>query len=142
APGGSAKITVKRVNVAERLYRVTGAGIYRDSTLLGLATPVREPLFNGQVLGSDSVLTAVYRDKIYWFWGDTNRASYPLGNFQVPGATSELPGKGGLDPRLGVNPTYFLDDKGFAKKMTAIPGKGPTWITSLMVLRDDQGRER
>src|SRR5206468_3230224 len=28
--GGSAKLTVRRLNLAERLYRVTGAGIYRD----------------------------------------------------------------------------------------------------------------
>lgn len=31
SPGGSARIKIKRLNIARRLYRVTGAGIYRDS---------------------------------------------------------------------------------------------------------------
>ena len=98
SPGGSARITIKRLNIAERLYRVTGAGIYRDSVLTGDPIPIREPVLNGQVLGQDSVLNALFQGKIYWFWGDTNRPGYPLGNFHMPGATSELPGKGGLDP--------------------------------------------
>jgi hypothetical protein len=139
--GGSAVLKIKRLNVAERLYRVTGAGIYRDSVLAGAAVPLERPLLNAQVFGSDSVLNVEYRGKLYWFWGDTNRAAYPLGNYEVPGATSALPGQGGLDPRAGVNLNYFLDEKGFARRMTAVPGKGPTWITSLVVLRDGD-RER
>ena len=141
-PGGTAKLTVKRINLAERLYRVTGGGIYRDSVLLGMKTPLREPLLNAQVLGSDSVLNAVYRDKVYWFWGDTNRPSYPLGNFDVPGATSELPDRGGLNPEAGVDLRYFTDSKGFAKTTAPMPGKGPTWLTALVPLTDGAGRER
>jgi len=141
-PGGSATLKVSRVNIAERLYRVTGAGIYRDSVLVGAKVPIKEPLLNAQVFGSDSVMNAVYRGKIYWFWGDTNRPSYPLGNFHVPGATSELPGKGGLDPDLGVDLAYFVDEKGFAKKTCEMPGKGPTWVMTLVVLPDKEGRER
>ncbi|MEE3365750.1 MAG: hypothetical protein VX304_08890, partial [Planctomycetota bacterium] len=30
-PGGKATLKIRRLNIAERLYRVTGAGIYRDS---------------------------------------------------------------------------------------------------------------
>src|SRR5687767_10854439 len=41
--GASAKLTVKRVNLAERLYRVTGGGIYRDSLLAGRKVPLKEP---------------------------------------------------------------------------------------------------
>ena len=93
-PGGKAELRVRRTNIAERLYRITGAGIYRDSILLGHDTPTSHPVLNGQVLGSDSVMSAVFRNKVYWFWGDTNRPSYPLGNFQVPGATSDLPNGG------------------------------------------------
>ena len=140
--GGSAKLTIRRINIAERLYRVTGAGIYRDSVLVGAKVPLREPLLNGQVFGSDSVLNAVYRDKVYWFWGDTNRPGHPLGNFQVPGATSALPSRGGLDPALGVDLTYFLDPKGFVKATARMPGKGPTWLTALVPLKDGEGRER
>ena len=141
-PGGSATLKVNRTNIAERLYRVTGAGIYRDSLLLGLDVPLKEPAINGRVLGQDSVMNAIYRGKIYWFWGDTNQPSYPLGNYSVPGATSELPTKGGLDPAKGVNLTYYVDDRGFAKKTCEMPGKGPTWIETLVTLKDKDGHER
>src|SRR5262249_1635188 len=62
-PGGSATLKVNRVNIAERLYRVTGAGIYRDSVLVGAKGPIKEPLMNAQGFGSDSGRKAVYRGK-------------------------------------------------------------------------------
>jgi hypothetical protein len=71
--GGKAEVKLKRLNIAERLYRVTGEGIYRDSIPTGEPAPIKRPLLNGLVTGSDSVVNAVYRGKIYWFWGDTNR---------------------------------------------------------------------
>jgi hypothetical protein len=141
-PGDSAKLTIRRVNIAERLYRVTGGGIYGDSVLVGAKVPLKEPVLNGLVLGSDSVLNAVYRGKLYWFWGDTNRPAYPLGNFQAAGATSELPGHGGLDPEVGVDLRYFVDRQGFARPMAPMPGKGPTWLTAVVPLPDAAGRER
>jgi hypothetical protein len=141
-PGGSARLTLRRLNIAERLYRVTGVGIYRDSVLAGRRVPLREPLLAGKVAGCDSVLTAVYRGKVYWFWGDTNRPGYPLGNFHASGATSLLPGKGGLDPEVGVDLRYFVGKDGFARPTAPMPGKGPTWLTSLIVLPDAGGRER
>ena len=140
-PGGSAEIRVKRINIAERLYRVTGAGIYRDSVLLKKRVPIQHPLINAEVFGSDSVVNAVYRGKLYWFWGDTNRPSYPLGNFHVPGATSRLPIDGGLDPNQGVNLNYWLAASGFAKPTAQLPGQGPTWINGLVVLKNPQGSE-
>ncbi len=142
--GGSATLKVRRGNVAERLYRVTGAGVYRDSVLVGRDVPVKAPLLNARVFGSDSVLTASYRGKLYWFWGDTNRPDYPLGNYHTPGATSGLPGRGGLDPELGVDLAYFTDETtGFARPTAELPGEGPTWLTGLAAFRDeDDGRER
>ncbi len=142
--GREATLAIRRVNVAERLYRVTGEGIYRDTVLAGRTSPIRDPFLNGKVLGSDSVLQAVYHDKLYWFWGDTNRPGYPLGNFHTSGATSFLPKDGGLDPEIGVDLTYFVDDTGFAKPMAKMPGPGPTWLGGLIVLRDKEkaGRER
>jgi hypothetical protein len=141
-PGGHARLKIKRINLAERLYRITGAGIYADSVLVGHKPPLAQPLLNAQVLGSDSVINALYHGKVYWFWGDTNRLSYPLGNFHVPGATSLLPGQGGLHPEVGIDLTYFVDDRGFAKPTCQMPGKGPTWITGLVALGDNKGRER
>jgi hypothetical protein len=82
-PGGSATIKLKRINIAERLYRITGAGIYRDSLLTGHPVPLRQPLLNGQVTGQDAGHAIRYRGKLYWFWGDTNQLAYPLGNFAI-----------------------------------------------------------
>ena len=147
-PGGSARLSIKRINIAQRLYRVTGGGIYRDSVLVGHPVPITKPLINAQVLGQDSVLSAVYRGKIYWFWGDTNRPAYPLGNFHAPGATSDLPAEGGLDPEVGVNLSYFLDPQGFlgekdfARPTAAMPGEGPTWLDGLVTLPDETGRQQ
>ena len=140
--GGAATLKIHRINIAERLYRLTGGGIYADSVLIGDKPPLKDPVLDGLVLGSDTVLNAVHRNKIYWFWGDTNRPGYPLGNFQVPGATSELPAHGGLDPERGVDLAYFTDAKGFAKETMRMPGKGPTWLTTLIPLTDAAGRER
>src|SRR5262249_35257949 len=67
--------------------------------------------------------------------------SYPLGNFHVPGAMSALPKDGGLDPDVGVDLNYFVDDKGFAKPTAKMLGDGPTWVVSVVVL-SDSGRER
>ena len=140
--GGHARLEVRRVNVAERLYRSTGGGIYRDSVLVGRKPPIREPLLNAQVFGSDSVQETPFRGKLYWFWGDTNRPSYPLGNFHMPTATSLLPADGGLDPESGVDLDYAVGPDGFAAPSARMAGDGPTWIDALTVLKDGSGNER
>ena len=141
-PGGSATIKLRRVNIAERLYRVTGQGIYRDSVLLGDRPPIDNPLVNGQVMGQDTVEVIPYRGKLYWFWGDTDRPQYPLGNFAVSGACSRLPSRGGLDPEVGINLRYFVNENGFSKKMCPIEGPGPVWIDGLMTIKDKAGEQR
>ncbi len=143
-PGGSVQIKINRINIAERLYRITGQGIYRDSVLLGRDVPIREPVFNGRVVGQDSVLNAIYQDRLYWFWGDTGRESYPLGHFRSAGATSLLPADGGLDPSVGVDLAYFVDDKGFSRPVAPFPEvkSGLYWLDGLLVLPDASGKQR
>ncbi|MEX0679686.1 MAG: hypothetical protein WD063_21635 [Pirellulales bacterium] len=141
-PGREAELRVRRANVAERLYRVTGAGTYRDSMRLGRGVPIRHPLLNAKVAGSDSVNTVIYHGQVHWFWGDTNRPAYPLGTFHVPGAVSRLPHDGGLDPLVGVDLAYFTRDDGFAAGTCEMPGEGPTWIDGLCVIRDPGRGER
>jgi len=140
--GGSAELRIRRLNIAERLYRITGAGLYRDTILVGEKPPGREPLLNAQVAGQDSVMAVPYRGRLYWFWGDTARPRYPLGQFQTSGATSELPGKGGLDPNTGIDLTYFVDAEGFSRKMCPIHADGLVWIDGLLTVLDESGRER
>ncbi len=140
--GGSVELKIKRLNIAERLYRVTGEGIYRDTVLLGGRAPLAEPLLNAQVAGQDSVMAVPYRGQIYWFWGDTLRPKYPLGHFGTAGATSALPDRGGLDPQVGVDLKYFTDGEGFSRPMVSLAGKGMIWIHGLLTLADPTGRER
>jgi hypothetical protein len=142
-PGRRTTIKIKRLNLAERLYRVTGEGLYRDSVLLGEPAPVAEPLGSGLVAGQDSVFGEVYRGKIFWFWGDTARLSYPLGHFWMASATSSLPGPSGLDPALGVNLRYSTDKEGFSRPVARLGvSKGVIWADGFVVLPDETGRER
>jgi len=139
--GGKAVIRIRRINIAERPYRLTGEGIYRDSVLLGLPAPLREPLLNAQVMGTDGASTAVYHGKLFWFFGDTNGVNKWILECAV--ATSELPGKGGLDPSRGVNLSFFVDNKGCSKPMFPFAeGKELVWTDGPMALPDPSGVER
>ena len=140
--GGSVLIEIDRVNIAERLYRITGQGLYHHSLLLEQPTPIHYPVLNSRVMGQDAGLAIPYRDKLYWFWGDSDRPSYPLGNFATPGGTSEWLGEGGLDPAVGIDLTYFENESGFCKKtfpLSEFPGPGPKWISCLMTIKDENG---
>ena len=141
-PGEIKKLKIKRINIAERLYRVTGEGIYADSVMLGRKPPIKQPLVNAEVTGQDSVQSIIYNGKIHFFWGDTAKQSYPLGLFKMAGAVADLPGKGGLDPSVGVNLTYFTRADGFAREMAPLPVKGLVWIDGIMTLPDETGHER
>ena len=141
-PGTSAVIKIDRLNIAERLYRVTGQGIYRDSILTGTPVPLKNPVLDGQVMGQDSVFNCIYRGRLFWIWGDTARPSYPLGNFATSGAVSDLPGQGGLDPSAGVNLEYYVGKDGFCRKMCPLKEPGLVWLDSLLTVRDPQGEER
>lgn len=131
-PGKTAVVKVKRVNIAERLYRITGEGIYRDSLLLGKPVALKQPLLNGRVMGQDSVLTVPYKGKLYWFWGDTARPEYPLGHFGTAGATSSLAD----NPDQAINLTYFTDAAGFSRPMLPSSKPGPIWVTGVAVVED------
>lgn len=135
-PGGRVELKIQRINIAERLYRITGGGIYRDSVLLGKPVPTTQPVLNAQVHGQDSIQTAIYQGKLYWFWGDTNWISYPLGNFNMSGAVTPLP-RDGLDPDKGIDLHYYVGEKGFARGVAPVKGEGPTWMGPIFVCEVD-----
>src|SRR5262245_22907069 len=83
-------LKIRRLNIAERLYRITGADIYRDSVLAGLKAPIAQPLLNARAIGQDTNIAVPYEGKIFWCWGDTVGTANL--NFAVSCATSELPG--------------------------------------------------
>ncbi|WP_372370082.1 hypothetical protein [Candidatus Uabimicrobium sp. HlEnr_7] len=133
--GGKHRLMMKRINVAKRLYRITGQGIYRDSIILQKTSPLKKPVINSNVLGQDTTMMTRYNNKLYWFWGDTNKASYPLGNFKVSGAISEIE-----NPDNGINFQYFTQQD-FCKQLCSFVKKGIVWIEGIIVVRNDKGKE-
>ena len=143
-PGQVSQIELARKNIAERLCRLTGEGRYRDSALLGHETPLGDRVNPGCVAGQDSVQAAIYRGKVFWFWGDTLRMDYPLGLFRMAGATTPVPGPD-FDPADGIPYDYFVDPKtGFVRAMMPLPERpqGVVWVSAVFTVPDDRGAER
>ena len=140
--GGAVVIEVQRRQIAERLCRLTGAGRWRDSRLLGHAVPAAASN-DGRVAGQDSVQAAVYRGRVRWFWGDTRRMGYPLGLFRTAGATTPPPDALG-DPADGLPFEYFTDADGFARAMMPLPGRpeGVIWLDGVAVVPDAAGEPK
>jgi len=143
-PGESITLKMTRKNIAQRIYRLTGQGIYRDSTLLGVPVPIENPNLNARVQGQDSTQAVVYKNQIFWIWGDTGGPFHPLGNFRVSAAVSDLPENGGLSPDKGVNYSYFTRHDGFVKEMVPkLPGDpNLVWLSAVMTAPDNDGNER
>jgi hypothetical protein len=143
--GSSATIVMQREMIAERLYRITGAGIYKDTISLGDGAPIHQPLLNAGVIGQDSTLCAIYAGKLFWVWGDTSHMRHPLAaNFRVTAATSDLPTSGGLPIERGVNLQYF-EAADFTKPMVNMlphDRSAVFWLSCLMNVPDTEGRER
>ncbi len=139
-PGGETKLELNRKNLAERLYRTTGTGLDAASLLTNHPRVEHRTPEQGLLTGCDSIMSIPYRGKQFWFWGDTSRLAYPLGNFHITGATSPLDGSKHVDK--GIQYTFFNDDKGFVKPMAKMPGDGPTWIGALAILKDQAGTEK
>jgi hypothetical protein len=136
--GETTTLKLKRTNIAERLCRLTGQGLYRDSELLGLPCPL--PNLNpGGVMGSDSVNATPYRRKIFWLWGDTNVPQYPLGNYRTTCATSAID----ADPEKGIAFEYFMDPEKpkQLRKMMPNDAPGALWLFGLLTVNDEADKE-
>ena len=139
-PGGHAVVKIDRENIAERIYRCTGEGIYRDSELLGLPTPAIQEAGKEPVVGQDGGLMLPFRGKFLWSWGDTVGANFPLGVFKGVGATSDFPEDGGLDPDVGVRYHYFRDAKGGVRAMVNVDAP-IVWPMAPRLAVDKDGHE-
>jgi len=141
--GTPVEIRITRRMVAERLCRLTGEGLYRDSLLLGYKAPLAASAHPGGVAGQDSVQAALYHGRVYWFWGDTAPLNYPLGSFRTAGATSAL--QDSCDPAGGFSFDYFTDPAtGFVRAMIPMSERpdGVVWVDGVVVVPDDKGRDR
>jgi hypothetical protein len=139
-PGRKARLSMRRDNVAERLYRVTGIGRYRDSLLVG-DEPAFRPKPQGQLpTGADSVLTVAHRGRLFWVWGDTRQLGLPYGIFRSTAATSLLPGRPGVDPERGIDLRYFGDRYGL-RPMVDDPHP-LVWLSALRSVPDASGEAK
>jgi len=137
-PGKTLRVEVDRRMIARRIGRITGAGLFGESQKLGRDTDWRE----SGVLGCDSVQNAVYHGKLFWAWGDTTIARYPLGIFDMTSATTAVEPLDSMEPPLRLRLSYFTDDKAQPRAVGKMPGAGPTWLSAYVCLRDKTGRER
>ncbi|MEI7946121.1 MAG: hypothetical protein WCJ02_05470 [bacterium] len=134
-PGKTIRVEVERTIVAKRLGRLTGGGIFAESQKLGAEATWQE----SEELGCDTIQLAVHRGKLFWAWGDTIMARYPLGVFDTTSATTELQPLASFEPPVRVKYNYFRDSKGFPRGVAKMPGSGPTWISGYMSLPDKAG---
>jgi len=131
--GAIETVKLKRINIAERLCRLTGQGVYRDSELLGISAPISQPVLNAGVMGQDTAQAEIYKEQMIWLWGDTDRADYPLGNFHTTGAIASFP-RGKSDAGDGLEFRYFENGHGFVRPMVPSTESHPIWVSGLTVL--------
>jgi hypothetical protein len=134
-PGKTLKVEVNRTIIAKRLGRITGGGIFAESQKLGQQLDWPE----SGVLGCDSVQNAVHRGKMFWLWGDTTIARYPLGIFDGTSATSTVQPLKTFEPPVRLKLNYFADANGAPRAIAKMPGDGPTWVTAYVSLADHNG---
>ncbi|MHA3771018.1 hypothetical protein ACXR0O_05705 [Verrucomicrobiota bacterium sgz303538] len=137
-PGKSLKVEVTRKNIAKRLGRLTGAGIFAESQKLGRDLDWRE----SGVFGCDSVQNAVHRGKMFWAWGDTTLPFYSLGVFDMSSATTAVQPLSSFEPPLRLVFDHFRDSKGIPRGVAKMPGSGPTWVSAYVSLPDKTGTPR
>lgn len=133
--GGELTIKIERKQIAKRLGRLTGSGLFAEAQQLRRHRRWQE----SGVVGSDTAYAAEHRGRLHWIWGDTSLPGYPLGLFQTPGAMSELRPLTKLEPPIAVRYDYFRGDRGQVRNLVPIPGEGPTWTSAVVSLPDAHG---
>jgi len=137
-PGESITFKVQRQLAAKRLGRITGAGIFGESQKLGLETDWTEQ----GILGCDSVQNVIHNERLYWNWGDTILANYPLGRFHMIGATTQSQPLASFEPPIRLRYNYFVDQAKVVRDLAKMPGDGPTWLNGYCSLPDRNGISR
>jgi hypothetical protein len=136
--GQELRVEVTRTIIAKRLGRLTGGGLFAELAKTG-GDP--GPAETG-ILGCDSVQNAIHRGRLFWAWGDTTLARYPLGIFDMTGATTVTNPLTSFEPPLKLEFTRFADGAGKPRGIAPISGSGPTWLGGFASLPDASGTPR
>ena len=134
-PGTTLRVEVNRTIIAKRLGRLTGGGLFAESQKSGQELDQPE----SGILGCDSVQNAVHGGKLFWAFGDTTLAHYPLGIFHMTSGTTALQPLKSFEPPLRLKLDYFRDEKGKPRGVAEMPGSGPTWVSGYVSLPDKSG---
>lgn len=134
-PGGRATVEVRRSALARRLGRLTGGGLFGESRKCGQFAEVPET----GVWGCDSVQIARYKDRLFWVWGDTTLPHYPLGIFHATAAVTSTNPVARAEPPVRVAFQIITNAEGRPAAVAQMPGEGPTWLSGLVSLADQQG---
>lgn len=138
--GGTTELRLMRMNIAERMYRSTGQGIYRETTRLGHEAPLPRPNLNGAMMTHCGVQAVVFEGRIFWTWREVTGLADPQPLPRAVGAFSDLPEKGGLDPMLGIHFEYLgATTNGPAGALFDSSGPGVVRLDGLLVVKDAQG---
>ena len=137
-PGGQLRLQLNRRIVAKRLGRITGAGIFTESQKLGEEQGWPE----SGIVGCDSVQNAVLDGRLFWLWGDTSLARYPLGIFDGTAAHTPLRPLDRCEPPIRLRLDYCRDSAGVPKPIAKMQGRGPTWVTGVASVPDSAGGSR
>jgi hypothetical protein len=130
--GKTLTVEVTRTNIAKRIGRLTGGGLFAEAQKCG----DEKDWIDGPIVGCDSVQMATLGNKRFWLWGDTTLAGYPLGIFDASAATTPLQPWAKLEPPLKPKYDYFTTDKGKPRGVAKMPGSGPTWIFGMATVKD------
>lgn len=134
-PGKTVTIEVDRTIIAKRLGRLTGGGLLAEAQRCGDHFDWRE----SGILGCDSVQLAVHRGRLFWAWGDTTMARYPLGIFHMTGATTALRPLENFEPPLKLEYDYLTNEAGQPRAIADLGGPGPTWLSGFISLPNASG---
>ncbi|HYE98495.1 MAG TPA: hypothetical protein VEJ18_06255, partial [Planctomycetota bacterium] len=129
-PGGEGILKVRRINIAERLSRITGQGLYHHAVRAGRPVPIKNPVLNAGVTGQDTAVAVAHDGKLRWFWGDTSLWQQPLGHFGTSTATAPLD----TDPAVGIDLTYAVNSAGRCRATFDLGRPGPVWVHGGFVL--------
>jgi hypothetical protein len=93
------------------------------------------------ILGCDTIQITPHNNQLYWAWGDTTLARYPLGLFHMIGATTPLKPLSSFEPPIALRYNYFCEKPDQPGVIARMPGEGPTWISGFASLPDVQGHK-
>ena len=137
---GSRTLYVDREFASQRVFRMTGTGVFDQSIMAGVSPPPTQDDAAFPVVAHESVSNTLFDGQYYWFWTVPSNPQYPEATTFTVCATSPPPGGSGLQPEQPVSLTYLRDASGRARNVLNVAHSGPTRLNSPRVAMDGSAR--